>query len=86
MTLSEAIMSGDWESHTGAFDTDEPWHNTDFHHMSRSQQNVEIYKVVSSAVINIQAEILASRARLAEVLARLDVAENDKKLRDQKRW
>ena len=79
-------MSGDWESHTGALDTDEPWHNSDFSGMSRSQQNVEIYKVVSSAVLNIQAEILASRAKLAEVLARLEVAENDKRLRDQKRW
>lgn len=86
MTFSEAIMSEDWESHTGTLDTDEPWHNANFHHMSRSQQNVEIYKVVSSAVLNIQAEILASRARLTEVLARLEVAENDKKLKDQKKY
>ena len=79
-------MSEDWESHTGVLNTEEPWHKSDFNGMSRSQQNVEIYKVVSSAVLNIQAEILASRARLAEVLARLEVAENDKRLRDQKRY
>ena len=78
-------MSGDWESHTGALDTDEPWHNADFYHMSRSEQNVEIYKVVSSAVLNIQTEILASRARLAEVIGRLEVSEMDNKLRAQKK-
>ena len=41
-------MSGDWESHTGPLDTDEPWHNSDFNLMSRSQQNVEIYKVIGT--------------------------------------
>ena len=36
-----------------------------------------LLQVVASAVLSINAEITASRARLQEVLARLDVAEKD---------
>ena len=38
-------------------------------------------QIVSAAVVSIQQEVLSSRARLAEVLARLDTAE-----RDHDRW
>ena len=38
-------------------------------------------QIVSAAVVSIQQEVLSSRARLAEVLARLDTAE-----RDHERW
>ena len=38
-------------------------------------------QIVSAAVVSIQQEVLSSRVRLAEVLARLDTAE-----RDHERW
>jgi len=78
-------MNEDWDSHCSQeqLKNDEPWHNPDFNLLSRSQQNTEIYKVVASAVLSIQAEIVSSRARLRHVLARLEVAESERRIRDQ---
>ena len=49
---------------------EEPWHTAEFPAMSRRQQNCEIYRVVSSAVLGMAGEVEVARARLAHLLDR----------------
>ena len=51
-------------------DLEEPWMNAEFLHLTRRQQNCEIYRVVASAVLSMSAEVAASRSRLEELLTR----------------
>ena len=49
---------------------DEPWLSSEFSQMTRKQQNCEIYKVVSSAVLSMSTEVAVAKKRLAELLKR----------------
>ena len=49
---------------------DEPWLSSEFSGMTRKQQNCEIYKVVSSAVLSMSTEVAVAKKRLAELLKR----------------
>ena len=49
---------------------DEPWLSSEFSQMTRKQQNCEIYRVVSAAVLSMSTEVAVAKKRLAELLKR----------------
>lgn len=55
----------------------EAWNSPEFLQLSRRQQNIEIFKVVSGLVVSLGAEITSSRTRVEDLLRRLENAEND---------